>query len=125
MDDKMIAALDRVDRVLQYAGYNHTLNTIRTGIAELTNERDEAQARSGCHLFRAEAAEARVAELAKDAARGRHAIKYAGWQRDDDGRTCMTIPVVDGADLSCVATRENALDAAIDALAGQPMGDGL
>lgn len=52
--------------------------------------------------------------LRKDAERGRHVLKYGAWYRDDEEqRTMLKVLVPYGSDLSCYATRENAIDAAI------------
>jgi hypothetical protein len=85
MTDPLIDKLDQLRHAinehgedmgtLAYIELSDRADTLRTGItelqaalAELAGERDEAQARSGCHLFRAEAAEARVAECEKEVA---------------------------------------------------------
>jgi hypothetical protein len=50
----------------------------------------------------------------KDAERGRWMIKHGGWYRnDEDRRTQLMVTVPYGADLSCVAAREAAIDAAM------------
>ncbi len=89
MDKACKEALDRLAVFVSATA----LDTIRAHITQLT--------------ARCEAAEA-------DARRGRHAVEYSGWSRND-GKTYMTIPVADGADLSCIAFRRDALDAAIAA----------
>ena len=50
--------------------------------------------------------------LRADAERGRYMLKHAGWYRSE-GRTqlCVTVPA--GSDLSCYATRQAAIDAAL------------
>jgi hypothetical protein len=57
----------------------------------------------------------------KDAERGRFLIANSVWHRHGNS-TYMAVRVADGADLSCVAMRENAIDAAI-AAAGKENGN--
>lgn len=54
------------------------------------------------------------AALTEDAARWKYCLENAGWYRSDDaGRNdYMKIPVAKGADLSCIAFRREAVDAA-------------
>lgn len=60
-------------------------------------------------------AEQQVREaVLRDAARGRFVVEHAAWHRDA-GRTFLAIEVPSGSNLSCVALREDALDAAIRA----------
>ncbi len=136
----LIAALDRLwSKVcddsddMSHAAYTNLSNGVdelRTGIAELTRENERltqlrmaASAHATQMLDRAEAAEARVAELEKDAARYR-------WLRDTDSEDlCVRVrgdnPIhphlwayykVTGGGFDAT------IDAAIDALAG-PMGE--
>jgi hypothetical protein len=58
------------------------------------------------------ALEAENAELRKDAERGRYMIKHGEWFRSAE-RTHLSVCVPHGSDLSCYATREMAIDAAI------------
>jgi hypothetical protein len=58
------------------------------------------------------------AQLEQDAARYRWMIKNASWYRNGDrptDKTLMAFAVAPGSDLSCVATRAAAIDAAIAA----------
>jgi hypothetical protein len=120
--DKLLAALDRAqDEATKVSGiyvpvHRFDLNIIRTGIAELT--------------ARAEAAEARVAELEKANVglvglsamwrdRAAHILKTLGPRladEDEDEEALSADYCVAGALEGCAKE----LDAAIDALAGQP-----
>lgn len=51
--------------------------------------------------------------VVQDAERGRFVVNHAAWIRHE-GRTYLQVRVPDGSDLSCVATREMALDAALN-----------
>ena len=54
------------------------------------------------------------AELKRDADRGRYMLKHGSWYRNDDEKqTRMAVLVPYGNDLSCYATREAAIDAAM------------
>jgi hypothetical protein len=53
-----------------------------------------------------------VESVIADARRFEWCVKYAGWIRDDE-RTYFAVPVALNADLSCVATRRDAIDKAI------------
>lgn len=58
--------------------------------------------------------EKELEQQAKDAARGRYMIEHGEWRRNDqEKRTHIAVQVPYGSDLSCVATRENAIDAAM------------
>ena len=50
--------------------------------------------------------------LRVDAERWQWAVTHAAWHREDEG-TYIAVPVADGADLSCRALRDAAIDAAI------------
>lgn len=52
-----------------------------------------------------------------DARRGRYVVQNAEWRRNE-GRTYLMVRVPGGSDLSCVATRERALDAVIAGVLG-------
>lgn len=70
-----------------------------------------------CWQAQIDAAVAREREAqSRDATRGRFVVENAAWHRDE-GRTFLVVEVAVGADLSCVALREDALDAAIRARA--------
>jgi len=54
------------------------------------------------------------AGVRRDAERGRYMIANAAWHRTQDG-TFLAVRVPSMTDLSCVATRENAIDALLPA----------
>ena len=53
--------------------------------------------------------------LREDAERGRWMVERGSWMRSDEGHTHLyfMVRVADNADLSCRATREDAIDAAM------------
>lgn len=76
------------------------------------NKLIEAQGYECGLLQRITELESQLADTKKDAERGRYMIKHGGWIRHDD-YTSLEVIVAKDADLSCVAMRENAIDAAI------------
>jgi hypothetical protein len=108
--DKMLAALESMEA--RWGGYDNAKEEIRTGIAELT--------------ARAEAAEARVAEcgpklLSALALQFDEMSEAAGQDDEYDRRDVWR----DAASQARWRADDAAwIDAAIDALAGQPKGDG-
>ena len=94
----------------------HGIEVLETAMGDLVDvaKYDELRKRlSDAALVEAELRE-ELANARKDAERGRYCVKHGGWYRNDEDRiTQMMVIVPYGLDLSCVAMRENAIDAAI------------
>jgi hypothetical protein len=109
-DQPLIATLDRLQARAQFdVGADLDVRTLRTGIAELT--------------ARAEAAEARVA----DAVRWQFCCEREVFPvKNQSGDSWTMFVAVNSSRRSSFhgPTPNAAIDAAIDALAGQPMGGG-
>jgi chromosome segregation ATPase len=98
--DELIESLEKQNTMLQ------------DKLAAMTAERDGSRRAHQNDLDKLRQEEAEVAELRKDAERGRYMIKHGEWFRSAE-RTHLAVCVPQGSDLSCYATREMAIDAAM------------
>lgn len=113
---KLRAELSRLHCPDDAACRDETVRRLQAEIAALyaRHQRGEVLCRS-CDLLTVELAEARaeVERLQEDAERGAYVVAHGGWIRDERNDCAyLTIRLPLNADLSCVAMRRAAIDAA-------------